>query len=391
MAVSLSPRAPGLPGGTPSSGTFPGDKRSCSARTWTSWSSICAPSASARPAPRRSSTATAPQWRFPRHPALKAALLRRCPGQGPQHQHVPLKGSREGTSTTRCTEAGVYAEGFVNVVASVLLATVSVEGGGKVNLPADRRHRDAGKAGASKVVEERYEAEEFNEEEAAVAEEAGILVGAGLASEMGAQENGAVEPPIRRCGVGGAWTYPGGGEAADGEDTGAPIGPMVEELEELPEEVEELGSAHSSGDGRGPEGALDDGRPAGWVVYPPGEMPPDLGPDSGSSNEDDVVMGDELEAGEADLTSAATAEEWGSSRGDPISPPTSSSNEAASDPPSPLRGGRWQEPSAGSSGGVQGRDGAEDYWTANWTARTWTRHHIRPRRAPGTAPLSSTR
>lgn len=40
---------------------------------------------------------------FPRHEPLRQALLRVCPGVGPGHQHVPLKGNRAGVPVSRCT------------------------------------------------------------------------------------------------------------------------------------------------------------------------------------------------------------------------------------------------------------------------------------------------
>lgn len=66
---------------------------------------------------------------FPKHPPLKAALTRRCPGQGPNHRHIGLKGSRPGCPVTRCTEAGVYAKQFVDVVVTILRDTLV--GGGR--------------------------------------------------------------------------------------------------------------------------------------------------------------------------------------------------------------------------------------------------------------------
>ena len=66
---------------------------------------------------------------FPTCPELAAALARRCPGVGGTHQRIPLKGSRDGSRTTRCTEAGVYARDFVDTVAAVL-SQVLCGGGG---------------------------------------------------------------------------------------------------------------------------------------------------------------------------------------------------------------------------------------------------------------------
>eukprot|EP00435_Cladocopium_sp_Y103_P076192 s59_g80.t1 len=53
---------------------------------------------------------------FPTHPPLREALLRVCPGQGPQHTHVGLKGCRPGHTVTRWTEAGAYSWDFVTTV-----------------------------------------------------------------------------------------------------------------------------------------------------------------------------------------------------------------------------------------------------------------------------------
>ena len=87
---------------------------------------------------------------FPRHPALKAALMKRCPGIGPQHQHVGLQGSRQGQSVTRCTEAGVYSELFVQTVITVLHETLvpaaGRTGGGGGTGTADTAPRDPGGA-----------------------------------------------------------------------------------------------------------------------------------------------------------------------------------------------------------------------------------------------------
>lgn len=67
---------------------------------------------------------------FPRHPAFRAALFRLCPGLSDNHQHVPLQGCRQNSSVTRCTEAGVYAEQFVEAVVEALRAVVV--GGGRL-------------------------------------------------------------------------------------------------------------------------------------------------------------------------------------------------------------------------------------------------------------------
>eukprot|EP00435_Cladocopium_sp_Y103_P074913 s366_g52.t1 len=49
---------------------------------------------------------------FPQHEPLRRILLRPCPGVGPLHRHVALKGARDGQQVTRCTEAGAYAWDF---------------------------------------------------------------------------------------------------------------------------------------------------------------------------------------------------------------------------------------------------------------------------------------
>eukprot|EP00435_Cladocopium_sp_Y103_P002944 s2186_g1.t1 len=61
---------------------------------------------------------------FPRHEPLRRLLLRPCPGVGPHHKHVALKGARDGQSVTRCTEAGAYAWDFVHAVVTVLQSTL---------------------------------------------------------------------------------------------------------------------------------------------------------------------------------------------------------------------------------------------------------------------------
>ena len=61
---------------------------------------------------------------FPRHAPLRRALQRTCPGLSPSHQHVALKGTREGTTVTRCTEAGAYAPEFVKVIVEVLQSSL---------------------------------------------------------------------------------------------------------------------------------------------------------------------------------------------------------------------------------------------------------------------------
>lgn len=65
---------------------------------------------------------------FPIHRPLREALRRVCPGLGPKHQHVGLKGCRPGHEVTRCTEAGAYAWDFVSTVVQVLQATLGGPG-----------------------------------------------------------------------------------------------------------------------------------------------------------------------------------------------------------------------------------------------------------------------
>ena len=67
---------------------------------------------------------------FPTHRPLAVYLQRPCPGVGPAHRHVPLKGCRDGSQVTRCTEAGAYARDFVTGVVGILQATLV--GGGAV-------------------------------------------------------------------------------------------------------------------------------------------------------------------------------------------------------------------------------------------------------------------
>ena len=73
---------------------------------------------------------------FPRHEPLRRALLRQCPGVGTHHRHVPLKGCRQGSSVTRCREAGAYSWEFVSTVVTVLQQ--SLVGGGLVSAPHDK-------------------------------------------------------------------------------------------------------------------------------------------------------------------------------------------------------------------------------------------------------------
>ena len=85
---------------------------------------------------------------FPTCPELAAALARRCPGVGGTHQHIPLKGSRDGSRATRCTEAGVYARDFVDTVAAVLSQALCGGGGASTSyepqLQGDSRPSGAG-------------------------------------------------------------------------------------------------------------------------------------------------------------------------------------------------------------------------------------------------------
>ena len=65
---------------------------------------------------------------FRRNAAIRAILSRRCPGVGPSHRHVGLKGSRPGSRVTRCTEAGVYCPQFVQAIVNAVRAHVVVGG-----------------------------------------------------------------------------------------------------------------------------------------------------------------------------------------------------------------------------------------------------------------------
>ena len=90
---------------------------------------------------------------FPRHEPLRQALLRVCPGVGPGHQHVPLKGNRPGVPVSRCTEAGVYAQEFVSTVVQVLRQSLQVGRGGPGFAPR------AGRAGGRGDEEDGADAE----------------------------------------------------------------------------------------------------------------------------------------------------------------------------------------------------------------------------------------
>ena len=59
---------------------------------------------------------------FPRHDGVRQALLRLCAGVSPTHRHIALKGCRPGSLVTRCTEAGVYCQEFVQAVVKALHA-----------------------------------------------------------------------------------------------------------------------------------------------------------------------------------------------------------------------------------------------------------------------------
>ncbi len=104
---------------------------------------------------------------FPRHEPLRQALLRVCPGVGPGHQHVPLKGNRPGVPVSRCTEAGVYAQDFVSTVVRVLRQSLQVGRGGPGFAPR------AGRAGGRGDDEARENIESEAEEGGAVEEEEG--------------------------------------------------------------------------------------------------------------------------------------------------------------------------------------------------------------------------
>ena len=101
---------------------------------------------------------------FPRHEPLRQALLRVCPGVGPRHQHVPLKGNRSGVPVSRCTEAGVYAHDFVATVAQVVRQTLQVNGGGPGLMPRGLPRADAGRAGGRGEDEEEWHSAEGAEE-----------------------------------------------------------------------------------------------------------------------------------------------------------------------------------------------------------------------------------
>ena len=85
---------------------------------------------------------------FPTHRPLEVFLQRTCPGVGPRHRHVALKGSRDGSQVTRCTEAGAYARDFVTGVVGVLQATLV---GGGFSFP--NHSGGAGRTGAFAVHE----------------------------------------------------------------------------------------------------------------------------------------------------------------------------------------------------------------------------------------------
>ena len=118
---------------------------------------------------------------FPRHGPLRQLLLRQCPGLGPLHKHVALKGAREGLDVTRCTEAGAYAWDFVTAVVSVLQSTLGVMGGGWFQTQLSGHA--GGKRGRSEENEEQPKSQETvvaspkyhtEEELAEAAKEAGV-------------------------------------------------------------------------------------------------------------------------------------------------------------------------------------------------------------------------
>ena len=78
---------------------------------------------------------------FPKHPPLRRLLSRMCPGLSAHHRHVALKGCRDGTTVTRCTEAGAYALPFVTAVVAVLQSSL---GGGLVSPQASLDARAGG-------------------------------------------------------------------------------------------------------------------------------------------------------------------------------------------------------------------------------------------------------
>eukprot|EP00435_Cladocopium_sp_Y103_P058511 s1062_g20.t1 len=96
---------------------------------------------------------------FPRHEPLRRLLLRPCPGLGPRHRHVALKGARDGQSVTRCTEAGAYSWDFVNAVVAVLQSTL---GGVRFSIPYSHG-RAGGKRGRSEDEREEFEEVEIGE------------------------------------------------------------------------------------------------------------------------------------------------------------------------------------------------------------------------------------
>ena len=96
---------------------------------------------------------------FPRHPGFRAALFRLCPGLSANHRHTALKGSREGTTVSRCTEAGVYAPAFVQAVVTAL-QTLFVVGGG----PVFRQPQSSSRAGGREEEEERARSRTPNRE-----------------------------------------------------------------------------------------------------------------------------------------------------------------------------------------------------------------------------------
>ena len=119
------------------------------------------------------------------------------PARGPTTGMSPLKGARNCTSTTRCPEAGVYFQAFTDTVASVLLTTLQVQGSqGRGQSQQPQRAADTREGLLRAGGDEGYDSEDLNEEEAAVAEEAGVRVYRAPRSEDGGREE---ELPPELC------------------------------------------------------------------------------------------------------------------------------------------------------------------------------------------------
>ena len=124
----------------PSNGTSPSGRR-CSLATMLPGSIfLCVPFRLGPPDSENKFYVHRTRVVFPTHPPLAVYLQRPCPGVGPSHRHVALKGCREGTRVTRCTEAGAYARDFVTGVVGILQAAL-VGGGGSFS---DRSCRTGG-------------------------------------------------------------------------------------------------------------------------------------------------------------------------------------------------------------------------------------------------------